>query len=256
MTELPERKQNTKFNQSYKNHIILTMKNLITITLLTIAATFGASAEKAPYTLDVKDFIELQVVDPINVIHRSNADSAGMVTFVADKATASKILFSNNKNKLKIEVDTAEGPIAERPTITVYSSFLSRVENDADSTVTVIAPTPGSMFKASVVGNGRVVVTDIHATETQGKISTGKGSLKLSGITNTVKLNNTGTGSIDAIGLKADTGKCSVVGTGPIDCTVTKELTILGLGTGTVTVYGNPPTVKNRTIGVKSVIKE
>ena len=232
------------------------MRKFLTISLLAIASELSVSAETASYTLDVNDFTELQAVDPINVIHRCNPDSAGKVTFSTEKSTASKILFSNNKNKLKIEVDTADGPIVERPVVTVYSTLLTRVENDADSTVTVISPAPGSYFKASVVGNGTVVVTDIHSTETQGKISTGRGSLKLSGITNTVKLNNTGTGSIDASELKADTGKCSIVGTGPVKCNVSKELTVTGLGSGTVTVTGNPPTIKNRTIGVKVVNSE
>jgi hypothetical protein len=220
------------------------------ICLLAVVFSTLAKAQEAYYHLDVKDFVELQVIDPINVVHICNADSAGIVTFSADKKMASRIIFSNTKNKLKIEYDGDDVKYVTIPTITVYSSFISKVENASDSTVTVMSPTPGSSLKLRVIGNGTIVANNIHATEVNGKLDTGHGHLVLSGAAQSVKLNNTGTGTIDATGLKAEVGKCSMLGTGPINCAVARELTIVGLGRGRVTCEGSPK-VKNRTIGVK-----
>ena len=219
----------------------------IASAIICVSASFAA-----PYALNMKDFTELKVVDGINVIHKCMPDSAGCVTFETSESIAPKILFSNNKNQLKIELSTDGETIKGLPTVHVYSSFLAKAENSGDSTITVITPAPASQLKLRVIGNGTIIAKDIHATQAEGKIDSGKGHVVMTGKVQNVKLSNTGTGRIEAGNLQAETGKCSILGTGPIDCSVSDELTIVGLGSGTVYVKGKPK-IKNRTIGVKVV---
>lgn len=235
-----------------------TLKSLIRKSavgiLLAGALAVSATAYADDYELNVTQFSELQVVNDLNVIYRCNNDSAGYVRFSCDPEVSSLVLFSNNKNKLKIEtVDNISNEQKRRlPTIVVYSSFLSKVENSGDSTVIVDSIAPTSTFKARIVGNGTLIARRLRATTVEGKISTGHGHLVLAGEAQTVKLNNTGTGTIEAGTIKAVTGRCSIYGTGSVDCWVTNELTIMGLGSGTVYLKGKP-TTKNRTLGIKTV---
>ncbi len=224
-------------------------------TLSAVAAILAATpAQAADYKLNVSPFDELQVVNDINVVYRCSTDSAGYVRFSCEPELSSMVLFSNNKNKLKIELadDVTEAQKQRLPTVTVFSAFLGKVENSGDSTVYVDTPSPASTFKARVVGNGTLIARGLRATTIEGKISTGHGHLVLSGEAQTVKLNNTGTGTIEAGGIKAVTGRCSIYGTGSVDCWVTNELTVMGLGSGKIYLKGSP-TIKNRTLGIKII---
>ncbi|MCH5220184.1 MAG: DUF2807 domain-containing protein [Muribaculaceae bacterium] len=212
------------------------------------------AADPEVYRLQVGDFTELQVIDDINVIHKCVSDSAGIAVFTAPSELASVFIFSNNKNKLKIEKNSdIEMQTPSLPVVTVYSNFISKVENSGDSTIVVERPTPESNFKARVIGNGSIIANDIHATQTEGSLDTGKGHIVFNGVTRSVNLKNIGTGRIEAGGLKAETGSVKILGTGPVDCYVTDELNVSGMGTGKVYVKGNPK-MKKRTLGSIEII--
>lgn len=219
-----------------------------------ITLAMATPATAADYELNVKPFEELQVVNGINVTYRCNTDSAGYVRFSCDPDISSMVLFSNNKNKLKIELsdEITDAQRQRLPTVTVFSVFLSKVENSGDSTVYVDTPSPAATFKARIVGNGTLIARGLHATTVEGKIATGHGHLVLAGEAQTIKLNNTGTGTIEAGTIKATTGRCSIYGTGSVDCWVTNELTVMGLGSGKIYLKGSP-TTKNRTLGIKVI---
>ena len=170
-----------------------------------ITLAMATPATAADYELNVKPFEELQVVNGINVTYRCNTDSAGYVRFSCDPDISSMVLFSNNKNKLKIELsdEITDAQRQRLPTVTVFSAFLSKVENSGDSTVYVDTPSPAATFKARIVGNGTLIARGLHATTVEGKIATGHGHLVLAGEAQTVKLNNTGTGTIEAGTIKA-----------------------------------------------------
>lgn len=224
------------------------------ILSLFLGCTASYVSAKQLYTLDVQDFTTLEVVDDLNVICLNSADSAGLAVFESTPEMVSTVVFKNSKNKLKIEKNIDLYPdLKDFPVITVYSSALVSAENCGDSTLTVVAPTPGSLFKARVIGNGTLIATDIHATQAEGTLDTGKGHLVMEGLTRNVKLKNIGTGRIEAAGLKAETGSVTILGTGPIDCNVSDELTVKGLGTGKVYLLGHPK-VKKMTVGTISVI--
>ena len=235
----------------------MTKKIYIISTLICLLATMAKAQEVKTYTLNVNDFSSLQVIDDLNVVYRNNADSAGMVTFRTDvNDIVSAMVFTNNKNKLRIEKNLDNSTnIAKFPVITVYSSFLQSVENFGDSSVTVNAPAPCEYFKAKVIGNGSIIVNGIYATQTEGILDTGRGYMLLEGTTKAVKLKNVGTGMIDAAPLKASTGTVSIFGTGHVKCNVENELTIKGMGTGKIYLVGNPK-VKKRSLGSIRIVKE
>lgn len=229
------------------------IKRIALISLAVASALAVLAAGPTRYELDVKDFIELKVTDGVNVDYKCNADSAGKAVFYADPAVAADILFVPGKEKLEIQLTPQQQPGTRKiPTVTVYSSFLTFVENSGDSTVRVLSVAPGPKFRGRVIGNGRLVVRNVKAKQVEASLDTGKGQVVIYGESDHAKLTLTGTGSIQADELKAATVKCSVWGTGSIGCAPTTELSVMGAGSGTVYYRGNPDKIRNRSLGVKT----
>jgi hypothetical protein len=232
------------------------MKKIIFALLIGVLGIVSKAAQPGArqYNLDVKDFASLQVVDGLNVVYKCSTDSAGIATFETTDDKVSMILFSNDKSTLKIQLQTDGQTVTDLPTITVRSNYLSTVENSGDSTITVLSPAPAAEIKLRVIGNGTIVAKGLHATAVQGKIDTGRGRLVLQGITQWAKFRTVGSGCIEAGELKADKGNFLIGGTGSVDCYVTGELNIKGLGSGKI-YYRGTPTIKNRTLGTVKAIK-
>lgn len=233
------------------NH--LTLRVICAAVVVICAITAHAESVPSRYSLDVRDFTELKVTNGINVDYVCMPDSAGVATFECTNDLASLIIFKNNdRGTLSIELDTNGFKYNNLPTVRVYSSFLTKIENGGDSLVRVISVAPCPQFTARVVGNGRLSVRDIRATTINAKISTGRGSLVINGTCDQANLSNTGTGNIQADGLKARSVKASILGTGPIGCTATEQLGIQGMGSGKVYYRQEyAPAIRNRAIGVK-----
>lgn len=230
------------------------MKRLLFIYVALVAFSATAFAEVQTYALNVREFTKLQVIDDLNVLYKSNPDSAGLAVFTCENNVVRAIMFSNNNDKLKIEKNLDDDMNVEQfPLITVYSTNLIQADNCGDSLLIVESPAPGSVLKAKVIGNGSLVVNNIHSTQVEGALETGRGYLEMNGITRNVKLKNIGTGKINATALEAETGTVTVLGTGPVACFVTEELTVKGMGTGKVSVKGSPK-VKKRSIGSIEVL--
>ena len=223
------------------------------ITLFFAAATISSFAtEPTRYELDVKDFTELKVTDGINVDYKCNPDSAGKAVFNTSPELASAIYFVPGKSKLEIQLATKEnGKYEGLPTVTVYSNFLSKVENSGDSLVRVVSLAPGPKLKARVIGNGHMLVRNVKANQVDASIDTGNGTITIYGSTDHAQLSTTGKGNIQADALTANTVKCSLWGTGSIGCNPKDELSVMGAGSGTV-YYKGKPTIKNRSVGVKT----
>lgn len=229
------------------------MKKILILLAVMTSLVTGAQVPKQHFAVNMGDFSELRVVDAINVEYACNPDSAGYVVFDSDPSMASSILLSNDKYTLRIQLQTDGITLTRLPLVRVYSTYLNSAENSGDSTLTVNPPAPGPSLKLRVVGNGRIVAKNLKANLIEGKLDTGRGSMFLSGNTMWVKLRTVGTGSIEAGALKAE--KCNIFmsGTGSVDCWVTGELTVTGLGSGKVYCKGRPK-VKNRTLGTVKVV--
>ena len=227
----------------------------LSVVLCILTFSWVAAFNPERYTLNVGDFSELEIVDNISVIHRCNADSAGMAVFTATSDVVPCLIFTNKKEKLKIEWNIDMNvPVTESPVITVYSKIIVSVENCGDNTVYVENPSPGALFKARVVGNGTIAVKNIYTTQTEASLDTGKGNIILEGTTRVSKFKNIGKGVINALNLQSDDCTVTLLGTGKIECFANRELTIKGMGSGSVYVKGNPA-IKKRAIGSIDVIK-
>nr|MBD5377723.1 hypothetical protein [Bacteroides sp.] len=226
------------------------MKTLFAIILLASAGCFSALAET--FTLNVGEFTRLKVVDGINVdYHQCQSDSAGLVIFECnDKALASTIGMAKNKDQLTLSYTTVNERPTGLPTVRVYSSFLTSVENSGDSLVRVMRVSSCPEFKVKQIGNGRIVVRDIKATKVSAALATGNGTVVLYGTCNEAALNMTGTGVIQADALKANTVSIRTFGTGQIGCNPSAELKIRGLGSTSV-YYKGAPEIRNQAVGVK-----
>lgn len=226
-------------------------KKLISILTGLIATVLACNAEVTAYELKVNDFSELKVVDQIDVIYRCNPDSAGLAVFKAEASHASGIIFQPNGTKLQIEL-APESPKSGLPVVTVYSTYLTKVENAGTGVVRVYDPSRGPKLKVRLVGNGRLMVEGVDVHMLEGSIDTGNGTVVVKGKCDSAKLTNTGSGQIEADELIAKQVKCSVWGTGSIGCSAEETLSVTGAGTGQVYYIGDP-SVKNRSIGVKAL---
>lgn len=218
--------------------------------LMLIAA--GATAVALPpkhYELKVTDFTELKVNNQLNVVYKYVQDSVGYAVFDAPAELVSQIIFTPVQGKLTIDVSNdAQGQ--QLPTVYVYSTYLSKVENNGTGTVTVESVQPGAQFTAGIQGNGRLVARNLKFGKVEGKIFTGNGTIVLTGECTNANLSNTGAGQIEADGLRAEEAKCSIFGTGSTGVWAVKSLNVHGAATGTV-YYKGEPAIKNRTLGVK-----
>ncbi|MEZ3590831.1 MAG: DUF2807 domain-containing protein [Muribaculaceae bacterium] len=230
------------------------MKHIIFTSLLALAAALTSSAaEPTRYELNIGDFTELKVLEGLNVDYYCNTDSAGKAVFTTTPDLASILMFSNSKGKLEMQISTDGIDYDDLPTIKVYSNFLTYVENSGDSTVRVITVAGTPQFKAKLIGNGRLAVRDIHATSVGASLSTGNGTLVISGKCDRAKLGMTGSGTVQADDLKAGRVKCTLLGTGSVGCWPTDNLTIVGATSGKVYYRGDPAVIKNTSIGIKAV---
>ena len=77
-------------------------KTIITIIacISAFAAFFCGAQDINRYEVKLNDFTELKVNDAVNVIYRSNPDSAGIAVFNCQPALASSIMFSPQGAKL------------------------------------------------------------------------------------------------------------------------------------------------------------
>lgn len=220
-----------------------------------VITSFDLSAQSgmAPYSLNVKEFSELKVVDGVNVEYFCDASKAGTVEFESTPDVASAIIFEpNGKGKLEVKLASRDEKYENLPVVRVYSSFLTKVENSGDSTLKVVTVAPSATFEGRLVGNGKLVVGDVQSPRVQLKLSTGKGTITASGKCENLKIRLTGTGEINAFDLAAADVECALLGTGWIKCSAADNLKVSGAGTGTVSFKGNPVTrVKALSVKVK-----
>ena len=158
------------------------MKKILTIFLFVLTVIAAMANDKIEtYSIKLSEFSRLKVVDAVNVDYICSPDSAGTAFFEATAAQASLIGFRNNNGQLEISFTTEVAPMTKLPTVRVYSTFLTSVENDGDSTVRVLNVASCPEFKARLVGNGRLSVRNIEATKVKASLSTGNGTLAITG---------------------------------------------------------------------------
>ena len=228
-------------------------KTAITALLALLTICHISATGLRHYELRVSDFTELKVIEGLNVDYHTSADSAGLVVFDTTPELASVIMLSSGSGKLSLQLSTDGIEYHSLPTITVYSSRLDKVENSGDSLVRVYSPVCGDKFSAKVVGNGTLAVHDVNTTQVNASLLTGHGQLTIFGTCVKASLKLTGTGTVQADGLRATEASCKIFGTGTIGCHATDKVSLFGAGTGTLYYTGNPATVTSRGLGLHLV---
>ena len=231
------------------------MRKFIIALIALTAATLLMAAENdlKRYEVNVGDFSELKVLEGLNVDYKCSEDSNGFVVFNAAPDIASVIMLNNNKSCLELQISTDGIDYDNLPRITVYSRFLNKVEHDGDSLVRVLSVAPAASFRATLIGNGGLALHGISTNNFVGAIKTGNGVIAVDGKSTKAHLSIVGTGSIQADDLSANEIKCSLSGTGIIECNPASKLTVVatfGVSSGKV-YYRGKPDIKDRAPGVK-----
>lgn len=225
------------------------MKKIFLLTLLLAVTGFAQALTR--YQLDVKEFSRLKVTSPIDVEYSSCADSAGMAVFYSERDMTSAIMFANSNGELEVSMAPDQVITGSIPRLKLYSTFLTRVENRADSTVRVDRLLPGAEFTAVLSGNGKLVVHDIDVTRAQGELKTGHGTLVMQGKCRQEQIKFMGAGTIEAAQLEAVETSIGASGTGQVSVWATDYLKIKGMGSTTIYYRGTPKIKKSFCVGLK-----
>lgn len=208
------------------------------ILLLALSATIGCAAHVNEYILNVGDFSKLIINDNLSVVYTCSADSAGFVKFSTTPELADAIIARNKGGKLKLsiseELENQEG----LPTVYVYSKFLTEVSNSGTHKVFVRNISRTASFKASLIGNGEIIVNGLDCMQVNASLTTGNGIITLSGTADKLKVNLIGTGKIVADQLKTEVAEIKAMGTGSVSCSAKKNISIICAGS--TSIYYEP----------------
>lgn len=219
------------------------MKKFIFILIGTLLGLCGQLRAQT-HTVDVGQFEKLKINGNISVVYKNLPDSTGLAKFTAGPDAGDIFIFSTKDDgTLKVEPTEDKWGSRELPVLYLYSDFLSNLESYSDRNVYVASMAPCAAFSVTQVGNGTITIDDLKCNNVTASISTGNGSIYLSG--NCVKANfrMVGAGLISADRLKAENVKCRILGTGSIGCWAVETLNVTGLGT-TKIYYKGDPTIK------------
>lgn len=227
------------------------MKKIVFAILAMLIFSSAAEAKKK-YAVKVGDFTTLRVEDNVRVYYHCNADSAGQAVVYANDAQVNSVMFtSNKKGKLTIQADTDAILSNKVPTVHVYSSFLQMVENDSDSTLTLVSLSSVPELKLKLTANGKIATCPVKVQKLTAQILTGRGIIEVKGKCDEASLKNVGSGAIHAQKLEVkEKINCQIVGTGIINCNPgSNPLEIKGSGSGKVYYKGHPSKINIKQIG-------
>lgn len=211
----------------------------IKILLLFIFATLTIKAET--YTVEIGQFEKLKVNGNIAVIYKNLPDSTGLARYEAPAGNEGLFLLSTkNDGQLKVEPSDDKWGSQDLPVICVYSDFLTSLESYTDRTVDVVNPAPCPSFNVNQVGNGTITIDNLKCNNLTASITTGNGSIFLSGTCGNANYRMVGAGLISADRMRADNIKCRILGTGSIGCWPIDNLNVTGLGTTKIYYKGSP----------------
>lgn len=213
--------------------------------LMLMAGSVGAQEKQYDYAVKIGQFDRLMVTDNITVVYRCNPDSTGYASWRGDTRFDDSFIFSNNNGKLNIQVMTEDVNDPDLPTLFLYSDFLTEVSSSSDEAVRIESLSPTATFKATLIGNGTLVVHGIKSTKLAATLNTGNGQLVLSGQTNEAKYKMVGTGTIQADMVKAGSVSCKILGSGSIGCWPEDVLRVGGIGSTKIYYRGNPDVHKS-----------
>ena len=220
------------------------MNRILSLLLALTAVLIPAAAETTTeYVSFCGPFDRIRITDNVNVVYQWLPDSSGYMRFSGARRFADAFIVSNNKGKLRIQVNTEDVNDPELPTIYIYSNFLTHIDNSSDRNLEVrsIAPCPNLNIRQ--IGNGSISVDGVKADRLKASIATGAGRITVTGTVQEADYKMVGAGTIMADLLDAEVVNCLVVGAGTFGCWAQETLSVKGLGS-TRTYYRGTPVVK------------
>ena len=193
------------------------------------------------YTLEVGQFEKIKVNSNINVVYKNIPDSTGFARYSAPEGMDDLFILSTKGNgTLKIQLAQTQWDNPDFPTVYVYSDFLSSVESSSDRQVYIESLAPCAALSINQIGNGTIIVDNVKCNNLSASITTGNGTINISGRCVNASFRMLGAGLISADRLAADNVKCSIMGTGSIGCWPIDNLQVKGLGTTKIYYKGKP----------------
>lgn len=227
--------------------------------ILTVCLMFASLAIQAQSVshieVNVGNFSALNVGNSINVVYCADKEKAGLVEYDAPADKAKVFIFSNNnKGKLTIQL-TNYDLHTDIPTMKVYSTMLTEVVNQSDSTITILNNEQVPTFTAKTYNNGVINIHNLNTETLQLKETTGKGHIYVEGKAKLLKCRIVGTGSVNALNLKATDISCFLSGSGHLYCqSAGGKLNVKGMGSGKVHYTGTPSKISVKKLGsVKAI---
>lgn len=209
------------------------------ISLFCLGAFLFARADV--YTVNIGQFEKLKVNGNISVIYKNLPDSTGFARYIAPPGNEDIFTFTTkNDGSLKVEPSDEKWGTDDLPVVCLYSDFLSGVESFSEKTVALPAVAPCSSFSINLVGNGSISIDNLKATNVTAAITTGNGSIYLSGKCINASYRMVGAGLISADRMVAENVKCRILGTGSIGCWPVDNLNVTGLGSTKIYYKGKP----------------
>ena len=212
---------------------------IIVLTLLSVFCSSPIFAES--YKVEVGQFQKLKINGDITVIYKNLPDSTGFAAYRAEPGSDAVFTFSTKGDgTLKIEPNYNKWGKKDLPLLYLYSDFLTSVDNNSNESVIVESVAPCATFNVNQVGNGIVSVDNVKCNNVTAAITTGNGSIYISGKCLNANFRMVGTGLISADRLCAENVKCRILGTGSIGCWPVDNLNITGLGSTKIYYKGKP----------------
>lgn len=221
------------------------MKKLrLVIMALALFTSLSVVAQVKDFDVNVGEFTKLVIDNNIDIVYKPSKTLAGHVQFKATKKVADNLFFINNGKK-KLTIQVAEDMMGkdQTPKLTIYSSTLEFIENNADSTVIVQVPKGLKEFTAVSSGNGDTKLEDVDVEKLTVRIKTGWGDIYASGKCDQLVVRGLGSGDLNVQELKARTADVRYTGTGVVRCDVTDELKLKGMGSAKVLCKKTPAKV-------------
>lgn len=213
------------------------LRNILSFISVSLALVSYAET----YTVEIGQFEKLKVNGNINVVYKNLPDSTGLARYEAGVGNEGIFTFSSKSDgSLKVEPSDDKWGNNELPIVYLYSDFLSSVESYSDQSVEISTLAPCASFNVNQVGNGTITVDNIKCNNITAAITTGNGSIYISGVCLNANFRMVGAGLISADRLRAENIKCRILGTGSIGCWPIDNLNVTGLGTTKIYYKGKP----------------
>lgn len=221
--------------------------------ILSILASVCIAAAAETSWLRVPAYNKVKVNGDLNVDCIYCPDSLGYV--VVDAPVCGQLPWvearvSGDKLHLKLAKPDGVTTADNLPRVTIYTNYLTKAENEGDSTLRVLSTPPMPDFEAKLMGNGRVSVRNLNVDKVKASFFAGRGSIVLTGKAQRAVLSIDGAGAIMADELQCEEASVRIIGSGTCGVNASAKLKVSGAG-GSVYYLGEPTIKKSMAVGVK-----